>query len=42
MEFLQNFERINKNDTALAGGKGASLGDWIEVNANEGLVKIIK
>ncbi|PIT93479.1 hypothetical protein COU00_04210 [Candidatus Falkowbacteria bacterium CG10_big_fil_rev_8_21_14_0_10_43_11] len=31
MELLRNFEQLNKNDVFLAGGKGASLGEMIQV-----------
>ncbi len=27
MEFLRTFSQLNKNDAAIAGGKGASLGE---------------
>ena len=30
MELLRNFDKINKNDISLAGGKGASLGEMIQ------------
>ncbi len=30
MELLRNFEKINKNDVGLAGGKGASLGEMTQ------------
>lgn len=32
MELLRNFNKINKNDVLLAGGKGASLGEMIQAN----------
>ena len=31
MKFIRNFQDINKNDVALAGGKGASLGEMTKV-----------
>ena len=30
MEFIRDFNKINKNDAALAGGKGASLGEMTQ------------
>ena len=30
MEFLRNFTQLNKNDVAIAGGKGASLGEMTQ------------
>jgi len=30
MELLRNFQNLNKNDTDLAGGKGASLGEMLQ------------
>lgn len=30
MAFIRNFNKINKNDTAIAGGKGASLGEMTQ------------
>ena len=30
MGFLRNFNKINKNDVSLAGGKGASLGEMTQ------------
>lgn len=30
MELIRNFQNINKTDTAIAGGKGASLGEMIK------------
>ena len=30
MELIKDFKNINKNDAALAGGKGASLGEMTQ------------
>ena len=30
MELLRNFQKLNKNDANIAGGKGASLGEMIQ------------
>ena len=32
MELIRNFQRINKNDASIAGGKGASLGEMINAD----------
>ena len=31
VEMIRSFENINKNDVAIAGGKGASLGEMTQV-----------
>lgn len=40
--FARIFGELGKDDSALAGGKGASLGDLVEVDADRGVVRVIE